>query len=447
MRFKQKDRFGADDRSAGRDRGHGIRTRVFAGLVLFAALAAIIGGWAARAELSGAVIAPGVLVVDSHVKKIQHRRGGIVGEIYFRDGDQVQAGGVVLRLDDTITRANLGLVTKTLTELAARKARLEAERDGAGEISVPAELASRMSDPLVAHVVAGERRLFSLRRAARVGQKAQLRQRIEQLNKEIEGLRAQSKAKAREIELIHRELKGARELWDKQLMSVTKMTSLEREATRVEGEAAQLTSTIARAKARVSETELQIIQIDRDLASQVATELRDIDAKTGEYVERKVAAEDELKRIEIRAPQDGTVHQSNAHTLGGVIGPGETIMLIVPKADNLTVEARVAPNDIDQVHVGQTVNLRLSAFNQRTTPVIAGTVSRVSADIMSDEKTGTSYYTVRIAMPGEETARQGDVALVPGMPVECFFVTGKRTALSYLLKPVSDQVARAFREE
>jgi len=447
MRFKQKDRLGADGAPARSGRGYGIRGRVFAGLVLCAALAGIVGGWAARAELSGAVIAPAILVVDSHVKKIQHRTGGIVGEIYARDGDKVKAGDVVLRLDDTITRANLGLVTKTLTELAARKARLEAERDGAGEISVPAELASRMSKPLVAHVVAGERRLFSLRRAARIGQKAQLRQRIEQLNKEIEGLRAQSKAKSREIELIYRELKGARELWDKQLMSVTKMTSLEREATRVEGEAAQLTSTIARAKARVSETELQIIQIDRDLASQVATELRDIDAKTGEYVERKVAAEDELKRIEIRAPQDGTVHQSSAHTLGGVIGPGETIMLIVPKADNLTVEARVAPNDIDQVHVGQTVNLRLSAFNRRTTPVIAGTVMQVSADTMADEKTGASYYKVRIAMPDEKSARQGDVALVPGMPVECFFVTGKRTALSYLLKPVSDQVARAFREE
>jgi len=447
MRFKQKDRIGADGRPTGSGREHGIRARIFIGLALFAALVGIVGGWAARAELSRAVIAPGVLVVDSHVKKIQHRTGGIVGEIYFRDGDQVQAGDVVLRLDDTITRANHRLVTKALTELATRKARLEAERDGADEVVVPAELASRMNDPQVAHVVAGERRLFSLRQAARVGQKAQLRQRIEQLNQEIDGLRAQSKAKTREIELIHRELKGARELWDKQLMSVTKMTSLEREATRVEGEAAQLTSTIARTKARISETELQIIQIDRDLASQVATELRDIDAKTGEYVERKVAAEDELKRIKILAPQDGTVHQSNAHTLGGVIGPGETIMLIVPKADDLTVEARVSPIDIDQVQVGQTVNLRLSAFNQRTTPVIAGTVSRVSADIMSDEKTGASYYTVRIAMHGEETARQGDVTLVPGMPVECFFVTGKRTALSYLLKPVSDQVARAFREE
>ncbi|MCK5494908.1 MAG: HlyD family type I secretion periplasmic adaptor subunit, partial [Hyphomicrobiaceae bacterium] len=369
-----------------------------------------VGSWAATSDISGAVIAPGVLVVDTHVKKVQHPTGGIVGEIHVRNGDRVQAGDVVLRLDDTITRSNLAIVTKGLTELAARKARLEAERDGADAIVIPNELALRSSDEDVAHVISGEQRLFDLRTAARVGQKAQFRQRVEQLNNQIEGLTAQADAKSREVELIQRELKGARKLFEQNLMPITKMTNLEREATRVEGEKANLISTIAQVKARIAETELAIIQIDRDLASQVARELREIDARIGEFVERKVAAEVELKRIDIRAPQAGVVHQLSVHTVWGVISPGETLMLIVPRADNLTVEAKVGPTDIDQLHLGQTARLRFSALNQRTTPEITGTLNRISADITKDERTGASYYTVRVVLSAEEVSRLGDIA-------------------------------------
>ncbi|MCK5549358.1 MAG: HlyD family type I secretion periplasmic adaptor subunit, partial [Hyphomicrobiaceae bacterium] len=320
-------------------------------------------------------------------------------------------------------------------------------RDGADAIVVPDELALRSSDKEVAHVISGEQRLFDLRKAARVGQKAQLRQRIEQLNNQIEGLTAQGDAKSREVELIERELKGARELFKKNLMPITKMTNLEREATRVEGEKANLISTIAQVKARVAETELEIIQIDRDLASQVARELREIDARIGEFVERKVAAEVELKRIDIRAPQAGVVHQLSVHTVWGVISPGETLMLIVPRADNLTVEAKVAPSDIDQLHLGQTARLRFSALSQRTTPEITGTLNRISADITTNERTGASYYTVRVVLSAEEVSRLGDIALVPGMPVEVFVTTGDRKVLSYLVKPLTDQITRAFREQ
>ncbi len=424
-----------------------IRRHQVVGLIVVALLAGGVGSWAATTDISGAVIAPGVLVVDSNVKKVQHLTGGIVGEILARDGDRVKAGDVVLRLDDTITRANLAIITKGLTELSARKARLEAERDGAEGVVVPHDLALRAREAPVADAIAGERRLFELRKAARIGQKARLRQRIEQLKQEIVGLTAQANAKSREVELIQRELKGARQLFERNLMPITKMTNLEREATRVEGEKGKLVSTIARVKAQIAETELQIIQIDRDLASEVAKELREIDAKIGEFVERKVTAEVELKRIDIRAPQTGTVHLSTAHTVEGVINAGETIMLIVPKADHLTAEARVAPPDIDQLRVGQTAMLRFSAFNQRTTPEIVGSVSRVSADITVDERTGESYYTIRVAMSAEEIARLGDVALQPGMPVEVFVKTGERRVLSYLVKPLTDQIARAFREQ
>ncbi|MES0385858.1 MAG: HlyD family type I secretion periplasmic adaptor subunit [Hyphomicrobium sp.] len=429
------------------DPRHSIRRHQVVGLVVIAVLAGGVGSWAATTDISGAVIAPGVLVVDTHVKKVQHPTGGIVGEILVRDGDRVEAGDVVLRLDDTITRANLAIITKGLTELSARKARLEAERDGADAVTMPAELAARSSDEQVAHVIAGEQRLFDLRQAARVGQKAQLRQRIEQLNQEIVGLTAQEKAKTREIELIQRELEGARRLFKRNLVPITKMTELERAATRVEGEKGSLISAIARSKARIAETELQIIQIDRDLASEVAKELREIDASIGEFVERKVAAEDQLKRIDIRAPQAGIVHQLTAHTVDGVINAGEAIMLIVPKADNLTVEAKVAPQDIDQLHFGQTVMLRFSAFNQRTTPEITGTISRISADITTEERTGASYYTVRIAMSAGEVSRLGARPLVPGMPVEAFVKTGDRKVISYLVKPLTDQITRAFREQ
>jgi HlyD family secretion protein len=230
-------------------------------------------------------------------------------------------------------------------------------------------------------------------------------------------------------------------------MTISKITALERQAARIEGEQSQLTASVARVKGKIAEIELQIIQVDLELASEVGKELGEIDGKIGEFVERKVVAEDELKRVDISAPQSGSVHQSTVHTLGGVINTGETVMLIVPKADNLTVEAKVAPQDIDQLQLGQTAMLRFSAFNQRTTPEISGSLTRISADITTDKNTGASYYTVRIAMAADEVARLGDVTLVPGMPVEVFIKTGDRTVISYLVKPLSDQVMRAFRED
>lgn len=425
-----------------------IRRHLWAGLAVVAVLAGGVGGWAATTEIAGAVIAPGYLVVESNVKKVQHPTGGVVGEIRARDGDRVKAGDIVVRLDETITRANLAIVAKGLDELTARKARLEAERDGLDAIGFPKEMTDReKSDPVLANTLAGERRLFDLRRSARLGQQSQLRQRIGQLNEEIGGLSAQLAAKQQEIFLVQKELKGARELWDKNLMPITKLTALEREATRLEGERGQATASIAQAKGKISELELQIIQVDRDLASEVGKDLREAEGRIGELVERKVAAEDQLKRIDIRAPQDGTVHQSTVHTVGGVVSAnGEPIMLIVPDTDLLTAEAKVMPQDIDQLQLGQKVVLRFSTFNQRTTPELNGTVSRISADATQDQRTGINSYTVRIALPPEEIARLGDVKLVPGMPVEAFLQTGERKAMSYLVKPLMDQVARAFRE-
>ena len=424
-----------------------IRRNLWAGLAVAVLLVGSFAAWATTTEITGAVIAPGTLVVDTNLRKVQHPTGGVIGEILARDGDRVKAGDVLVRLDDTITRANLAIVIKALDELRARKARLEAERDNAEHVTFPPELTERADDPDVASVMAGERKLFELRRTARTGQKAQLRQRIQQLQQEVEGLDAQAATKAREIALIQKELVGARDLWNQNLYPITKLTALEREAARVEGERAQLIASSAQARGKITETELQIVQIDRDLASEVAKDLREADAKIGEALERKVAAEDQLKRIDIRAPIDGIVHQSTAHTVGGVIGAaGETIMLVVPETDRLTVEAKVAPHDIDQLHVGQSSRLRFMAFNQRTTPQIDGTVTRISADAVTDQRTGMSYYTIRIALDPEGVASLGDVKLVPGMPVEAFVSTGARRVISYLMKPLTEQFERAMRE-
>ncbi|TIX26573.1 HlyD family type I secretion periplasmic adaptor subunit [Mesorhizobium sp.] len=424
-----------------------IRRYLLGGVATSILLVGGAGSLAAVTDLSGAVIASGKLVVDSSVKKVQHPTGGVVGQIFVREGDAVQAGQVLIHLDETVTRANLAIVTKSTDELDARLARLEAERDGAEGIGFPPSLTSRQDDPDVGGTMAGEQSLFEFRRQARAGQKAQLAERISQLAEEVSGLTEQRDAKSQEIKLIGTELAGMRTLWERKLVSIDRITALEREAVRLEAEHGQLTAAIAQSKGHTSEIRLQIIQIDQDMRSEVATELREVQAKLSELVERKVSAEDQLKRIDIRSPQAGVVLQLAVHTIGGVITAGEPVMLIVPVADQLTVEARVAPQDIDQLKQGQGATLRLSAFNQRTTPELNGTVSKISADLSTDERSGAGYYTVHIVLPRTELTRLKELTPAPGMPVEVFFSTSSRTMLSYLIKPLADQIQRAFREE
>jgi HlyD family secretion protein len=427
--------------------GESIRRHITVGTILVAVLLFGLGGWASTAEISGALIAQGSVVVDSNVKKVQHPTGGVVGELFVRDGDHVKEGDILLRLDETVTQANLAIVTKGLTELYARKARLAAERDGADSVAVPPELADSVNVPDVSEALSSERKLFDLRRQARLGQKQQLQERITQLQQQISGLSAQQDAKDKEVALIEQELQGVRDLYAKNLVQLNRLTSLERDEARLQGERGQIVAQSAEAKGKIAEIQLQIIQVDQDLSSDVAKELRETDSKIGEYVERKVTAEDQLKRTDIRAPQDGIVFQSTASTVGGVIAAGDSIMLIVPESDNLLVEVKVEPKDIDQIQFGQPVLLRFSAFDLRTTPELSGTVVRMAADTTTDQRTGQSYYLVRIAMTADEIKKLGDVKLTPGMPVEAFIQTGERTMLSYLIKPLHDQLMRSFREK
>nr|WP_321182221.1 HlyD family type I secretion periplasmic adaptor subunit [Methylobacterium sp. Leaf122] len=405
-----------------------------------------IGGWAATTELAGAVIAPGSLVVETNVKKVQHPTGGVVSELRVRDGTEVRAGDILVRLDETITRANLVVITKSQDELTARQARLKAEQDGQDEVRFPEALTGRGTDPAVVGLVGDETRLFTIRHTTRQGQKAQLKERVGQLREQIQGMTDQVTAKQREISLIGDELKGVRELWHKNLIPLARVTALERDGARLEGERGSLVSSIAQAKGKMTETDLQILQIDQDLRSEVGKELAEIRGKLAELVEKRVAAEDGLKRVDIRAPQDGMVHQLAVHTVGGVVTPGEPIMMIVPRADALMVEARIGPQDIDQVRISHKAVLRFSAFNQRTTPELSGEVSRVSADITQDPKTGVSFYTIRIKPAVSELERLKDLKLVAGMPVESFIQTGERRVISYLTKPLADQITKAWRE-
>ena len=425
-----------------------IRTHMIVGLVLMLVLAGGFGGWASTVPISGALIAPGQVVVDSNVKKVQHPTGGVVGEVRVRDGDTVKAGDIVVRLDETVVKASLAIVTKTLNGLLARAARLEAEQRGLDTIKFPAMLTDRAEDPDVRDVMASETKLFEVRVNGRAGQKSQLRERVMQLNEEIQGLSAQENAKDKEIALVANELIGVRQLYEQRLIQISRLTTLERDSARLSGERAQYIASRAQAKGKITETELQIIQVDKDMVSEVSKDLRETNDKIGEFVERKVTAEDQLRRIDIRAPQAGMVLQSTVHTVGGVITAGDAIMMIVPQADDLSVEAKVNPQDIDKLQIGQKTLLRLSAFNQRTTPELNGKVTRVSADVTTEQRTGQTYYTIRVSMPPEEVARLGGSnKLIPGMPVEAFVQTGDRTMFSYLMKPLSDQLMRSFREK
>lgn len=423
------------------------RTYLLAGAALTAILVGGLGGWASATDISGAVIASGSLVVDTNVKKVQHPTGGIVGRLLVREGDRVRADQVLLRLDDTQLRANLSIITNAIDELTARAAREEAERDGLTELVFPADLVQRApTDTTVARLIQGEANLFRIRSESRAGQKAQLAERAGQLDEEIHGALRQVSSKERQKALIEQELTGVRELYSKNLIQLTRLTSLERDAARLEGEHGALLAQIAQTRGKKAEIALQILQIDQDLRTEVGKDLAEIRGKLSELREKKIAAEDSLKRVEIRAPQAGAVHQLTVHTVGGVVNPAEPIMLIVPEMDRLMADVKVEPHDIDQLQIGQTAMIRFSTFNQRTTPEFAARIKTISGDTTADQRTGATFYTIRLAIDEEDVEKAGALKLLPGMPLESFIRTGDRTVMSYLVKPLSDQIQKAWRE-
>jgi HlyD family secretion protein len=421
----------------------------------FAALLIVfggVGGWAATTHLAGAVIAGGSIVVESNVKKVQHLNGGIVGEILVREGSEVEAGQMLIRLDETLTRANLGVVQSQLDLFVAREARLIAERDLLDEITFSAALLARRAEPTVESAVAGEQKLFQARRDGRKGQRSQLRERVAQTEQETRGLTAQQDAKVSEIKFIGEELAGVSALYKQNLVTIVRYMQLQRDQARLQGERGQLMAEIARSRGKVAETELQILQLDQDFRTDVLKDLRESQGRIAELQERVNAAQDELKRIDIRAPQAGIVYQLTVHTIGGVIGRGDIIMQIVPKADALLVEAKIAPQDVDQVTIGAPVHVRVLAGNRRTMPDLEGRVTVLGPDLSREQQPSQTgmpnqpYYLARIALAAGEVKRLDDLQLVPGMPVEVYIRTHDRTPLDYLIKPLQEQIARTFRE-
>jgi HlyD family secretion protein len=411
------------------------------------AIALVVGGgWATFVPLSGAVVVPGTVVSETSVKKIQHQTGGIIAGISVKDGMHVQEGDILVRLDDIQVRSNFQVVTKQLEEIKARISRLTSERDGHDDQRLIHKAAFEKRAAEDEQLLTTETSLFEARAAARRSQRELLRNRISQLNEEIAGLDAQVKSKRTQLDLIAQELEGVQALYDKRLTPLTRLTSLQREAARLDGERGQLISTIAETRGKISESELQLVKLDQDFRAEVMKDLREAQDKEAELTERVVAAKDHLTHIDLRAPVTGVVHQLSVHTIGGVVTPAEVMMVIVPESDELQIDARLPANEIDQVHKGQSALVRFSAFNQRTTPELSGVVSHVSADITRDQQSNASYYTVRVSLPGGEFARLGERRLVSGMPAEIFIQTGSRTVISYLFKPITDQLHRMFRE-
>lgn len=419
-----------------------VAKRVLAGITLGLLLFAGAGGWAATTQLRGAIIASGVIKVDRNLKSIQHRDGGIVSEIAVQEGDIVTKGQIMLRLDDAQTRAELSIVKTQLVELTARQARLIAERDNQDDIVFAPEFVAEF--PLIS---SGERRLFDGNRRNRQNQKQQLQYGISQLEEELKGLTAQHDAKTDELELVRTEHSKIKGLADKKLIDTSRKYVMDRELAKLTGEGGEIQANIARSRARMSEIQVQIIAIDEAARTEAQRELSIVEPKLSELRERRVAVEDRLSRTDIRAPLSGTVNELFVHTIGGVITPAEKLVTLVPADAALKIQARLSPTDIDQVFVGQDARMRFSAFNQRATPELHGSIAYVSAATSTDPATGQIFYLADVAVPATELAKLGNNRLLPGMPVEVFVSTQERTAISFLAKPLTDQFNRAFREE
>ena len=422
-----------------------IRGRMIFGTLLMSSVFLGVGGWAATAELSGAVVASGSVVVEKNVKKVQHRDGGIVTKIYVRNGDRVSANQVILELDDTQIRAELAIIRAQLIELIARKSRQSALIRNASELTFPEDFEG--SSPRAAAIAAAEREIFSETRANINGQLEQIESQIDQLNDEISGIQAQQSAKKKQLKLVRSELKKVEYLYRKALTSVTRVYALQREEQRLQGESGGLVAQVSRSKGRISELKLQMLSVKQASRLEAQREQSATVAKIAELSERAVAVEDRLSRTKLVAPQDGVVHEMVTHTIGGVISAAETALVIVPANDRLTIEVQIAPVNIDQVNVGRDVRLRFSAFHQETTPEFEGRVVHISADVTTDAQSGQSYYLGRVEVSPSEESELSKLVLVPGMPVEVYISTSSRTVLSYLAKPLTDQFTRAFREE
>ncbi|NLR70095.1 HlyD family type I secretion periplasmic adaptor subunit [Novosphingobium sp. ERN07] len=413
--------------------------------IAIAALLAIFLLAGILVPIGGAVISGGQVGVESHVKRIAHPNGGVIAEILVRNGQHVRKGQVLMRFDDRVTGADAQFSSLSVDQMLAQRARLEAERLGASNIAFPAEL--RRGDPSASKAMADEEKLFRIRQSEQAGLTSQLNARIAQYNQQIVAQRSQIRSLEKQSVLIEPERKGVRELWEQDLVTISRLNQLERTAADIEGNIGAMQAEIAQAQARITEARQQIIQLGETRRSEAGTQLAQLNAVLNQQQVRSVSAGDAQDRSLVRAPHDGVVDKLAFNTIGGVVRPAEVIMEIVPDSDTLIIEAAVAPIDIDRVRDGQTARIRFTAFSNTATPEITGKVVFVAADRTTDAESKASFYPARIAISETELKRYPELALKPGMPAEVFIETGNRSMISYITKPLRDQFARAFRDD
>ena len=423
------------------------RSAMIAGAAIMAAFFVGLGGWAAFAPLNSAAVAPAVVKVEGNRKSVQHLEGGIVKELRVREGDKVAAEQTLILLDDTQARAAVDVFSKQYDELTAQEARLIAERDGAAAVQFPQALIARRAEPDVAAIIAGQTNLFKSRRTTLTGTVDVLRKKISQTQEQIVGLEGQAAAYKRQLQSTHNENNGLRDLFKKGYVPRQRMLELERSEAALEGQIAEVSANILRARQSIEEVNVQIVQAQSDRFAQVANDLRDVQVKLLEIGPKVSSAKETLRRTEIRSPYAGVVVGLTAFSVGGVISPGEKIMDVVPEKGGLIVEATVAPEDVKDLHVGMRAEVHLTAYKQRTVPIIHGKVLQVSADRLTDTKTGAGYYLAQVKVDEQELAELKDVRLAPGMPALVMIPTGERSALDYLLRPLTDSLRKSFREQ
>lgn len=424
-----------------------LRGPMLAGVIVVVLLVAGFGGWASTAPLAGGAVAPGVISPDGSRKTIQHLEGGIIGEIQVRDGDVVAVGAPLLTLEDTQARAAYEVLLRQYYDLTALRARLTAEQLGRDNIDFPEDLLAARNEPGVPSILAVQRHLFVTRRESLDSRKRVLEQRILQIREKIHGSEAQLASTKKRLKLAEKELRAKEFLFKKKLVPMSEALEIQRIAADVEGDQGAYRYAIAESEQKIGETKLELVSLDAVRADEIATQLEEVQAELAKVTEQLGASKDTLTRTIITAPVSGTVVGLQFKTRGGVIKPGESILGIVPDEDDLLIDARVETRDIDVVYPGLPAKVHLSAYSQRTMPQIDGVVRSVSADSLTDEQTGHSYYLARVEVDREQLSGLGkDVHLIPGMPAEVLIVTSERTLFGYLLQPFRDLLRRSLRE-
>ena len=430
------------------DRKWSARGPVLFGVFGLMVLVGGFGTWAVMANIAGAIIAGGRIEVDRNRQVVQHPDGGVVAEILVAEGDTVKLGDTLIRLDSTLLTSQLVIAEGQLFELMARRGRLEAERDGAETVMFDPELLrSAQGRAEVGDLIAGQERLFRARLESNAREIEQLEKRRGQIRDQIVGINAQKASLARQLELISEELSNQKSLLDRGLAQAATVLNLQRAEANLNGTLGELTATEAQAEGRITEIDIQVLQLGSRRREEAITRLRDLQYRELELAEQRRSLLDRLDRLDIKAPVSGIVYGLTVQTPQSVIRPADPVLYLVPQDRPLVIMARVEPIHIDQIFVGQEVTLRFSALDQRQTPELFGTVVQISADAFEDANSQLSFYRARIVLnEGEQEKMPKGTVLIPGMPVETFIRTDDRSPLGYLVKPLADYFTKAFRE-